>query len=60
MKTHTLADGTKIHTEKQPNGEWTATDDNYDGPGSPMGWGDDEAAAIADLTLQKSDRAGLA
>ena len=42
-----------IITERQPNGQWTAIDaDSYDGPGSPMGWGVIEAAAIADLREQ--------
>lgn len=30
--------------------DWCAYDDNtYDGPGSPIGWGPTEEAAIADL-----------
>jgi hypothetical protein len=42
-----------ITTERQPNGQWTAIDaDSYDGPGSPVGWGATEAAAIADLREQ--------
>lgn len=46
-----------ITTERQPNGEWTAIDDDsYDGPGSPMGWGATEGAAIADLWEQLASR----
>ena len=42
--------GRTLHVEKQPNGEWTAIDnENYDGEGSPQGWGKTEDAAIEDL-----------
>lgn len=50
---HTFQDGDStitVKTEEQPNGEFTAIDnDNYDGPGSPMGWGFSTIGAIADL-----------
>ena len=39
----------KIVTQKQPNGEWTALDeDNYDYD-SYIGWGKTREEAIADL-----------
>jgi hypothetical protein len=39
-----------VKTEEQPNGEYSAIEaDNYDGPGSPMGWGFSTIGAIADL-----------
>lgn len=48
-----------LRTEKQPNGEWTAIDDNtYDGHGSAVGWGDTEDEAIDDLLEQLVERHG--
>ena len=36
--------------------DWSAVDDDtYDGPGSPIGWGPTEAAAIADLMEKTAD-----
>lgn len=36
--------------------DWSAVDDNtYDGPGSPIGWGPTEQAAIDDLLEQIQD-----
>lgn len=49
----------RIHvaTELQPNGEYTAIDDDsYDGPGSAMGRGKTELEAIADLRDQLIER----
>ena len=50
----------KIITDKQPNGEWTAIDeDTYDGaPDCPhmMGWGDTEQEAIEDLERLFAER----
>lgn len=43
--------GLPLRVEKQPNGEWSAIDDNYD-LGAPMGWGDTREAAIDDLVDQ--------
>jgi hypothetical protein len=38
--------------------DWRAVDDDtYDGPGSPIGYGRTEAAAIADLLEQIEERA---
>ena len=38
--------------------DWSAIDDqSYDGPGSPLGQGPTEAAAIADLLQQITDEA---
>lgn len=38
--------------------DWSAVDDDtYDGPGSPIGYGRNEAEAIADLKEQLDDRA---
>jgi hypothetical protein len=36
--------------------DWQAVTDDYDGPGSPMGYGPTEAAAVADLYHQINDR----
>ncbi len=45
-----------IKTERLPNGEWFAIDDNtYDGPGSKHGLGDTEQEAIQDLIDQLED-----
>jgi hypothetical protein len=42
-----------IKTEHQATRVWVAYDDNtYDGPGSPIGWGETEAEAISDLIEQ--------
>jgi len=39
------------------NSDWSAVDDDtYDGPGSPIGWGRTEQAAIDDLIEQLLDR----
>lgn len=39
-----------IRTEQHYTNQWSAIDDDtYDGPGSPIGWGATEAAAVADL-----------
>ena len=47
----------KLRTKLQPNGEWTAIDDDsYDGEGSPMGWGATEQAAVDDLKEQLTER----
>ncbi len=47
----------KLRTTLQPNGEWTAIDDNsYDGEGSPMGWGATEQIAVDDLKEQLTER----
>lgn len=43
----------RVKVEKLPNGEFSAIDnDNYDGPGSPMGLGFSQLSAIADLFEQ--------
>ena len=40
----------KIRTTLQPNGEYSAIDDDtYDGEDSPVGWGKTEAEAIEEL-----------
>jgi len=47
-----------IRTTLQPNGEYTAIDDDtYDGEGSLMGWGATEAEAIEDLISQACEKA---
>lgn len=52
----------KIETEYYPTPlpkrdfDWMATWDNYDGPGSPIGFGATEAAAIDDLREQTEAR----
>jgi hypothetical protein len=54
------ANNITIKTERQPTGEYTAIDrDNYDGPGSAMGWGSTELEAIADLAEQLRERGEL-
>jgi hypothetical protein len=35
--------------------DWSAVTENYDGPGSPIGWGPTEAAAISDLEEKLDD-----
>jgi hypothetical protein len=50
----------KLKTERQPNGEWTAIDeDTYDGaaPLHMMGWGNTEQEAIEDLERLFEERA---
>lgn len=37
--------------------DWSAVTEDYDGPGSPIGYGRTEAAAIADLLEQIEERA---
>lgn len=45
-------------TERLPNGEWSAIDDNtYDGPGSLYGLGNTEDEAVDDLIDQMMERA---
>lgn len=36
--------------------DWCATTDNYDGEGSPIGWGRTEEGAIEDLVAEIEDR----
>jgi len=51
------ADRRNIRTTLQPNGEYSAIDDDtYDGEGSAMGWGATPEAAIEDLKEQIADR----
>jgi len=46
-----------IRTTLQPNGEYSAIDDDtYDGEGSAMGWGATPEAAIEDLKEQLAER----
>jgi hypothetical protein len=54
----------KLHTELQPDNQWSAIDlDTYEAESdsvgwwskSPVGYGDTEAAAIADLLDQLED-----
>lgn len=48
----------RFRTERLPNGEWRAIDDNtYDGPGSIVGIGDTEDEAVDDLIDQTMERA---
>jgi len=48
----------KIRITLQPNGEYTAIDDDtYDGEGSLMGWGATEAEAVEDLVSQACEKA---
>jgi hypothetical protein len=47
----------RIVTRKQLSGRWTATDDDGYEPGSPIGAGRSEAAAIADLMEQIEEKA---
>jgi hypothetical protein len=45
------------HFPQKWESRWTAIDDDtYDGPGSPIGWGNSEAEAIADLKEQLAER----
>ena len=47
----------KIVTSEQIPGHWVAVDDDtYDGPGSPIGSGSTEQAAIDDLMEQLEER----
>ena len=49
----------KFVTERLPNGEWSAIDDDsYDGPGSPMGRGKTGHEAVVDLMDQIQEREG--
>src|SRR6202000_12876 len=52
----------KTHNEYPPipdrNFDWCATTDNYDGEGSPIGWGRTEEAAIEDLVAVIEDQRG--
>ncbi len=48
----------KVRTTLQPNGEYTAIDDDTnDGEGSLQGWGKTEAEAIEDLVSQACEKA---
>ena len=49
-------DKAEFYTEEQVPGVWIATDENYDGPGSPIGSGTSKQAAIADLKDQLEAR----
>jgi hypothetical protein len=52
----------RIHTDYWPKPiahrhfDWVATFDDYDGPGSPVGFGRTEQEAIADLKAQVERR----
>lgn len=50
----------KTHFEYPPipvrDHDWCAVTDNYDGEGSPIGWGRTEEAAIEDLIAEIEDR----
>lgn len=48
---------TTIRTTQHYTRQWTAVDDTtYDGPGSPVGYGDTEAEAVTDLMEKLSAR----
>ena len=50
-----------LHPSYDQSLRWSAIGDNiYDGPGSLMGWGVSEAAAIADLIEQLAETMGEA
>jgi hypothetical protein len=48
-----------FHIERQPNGEYTATEAEYD-LGRPTGWRFTQESALADLVEQIIERNGVA